>query len=292
MTRAPRIAVLPYATRWPAGLARVPLDRLDWPLGRPAGLAGQVGDLGPDDHLILFPTAALLLAPHRGVRARLTPMFVEPRAIQGGLARLAGALHGRFFALLTCDDRLIAAAPNAIRYTYGGTWVPEWEGVDTVKDRGLSLIASAKRALPGHRLRHAVAARLAAEGIAADVMGGGYRSFGAKAEGLARYRFTIAIENSRQRGYFTEKLIDAILCRTIPIYWGAPDIADHFDPAGMVVCETADDLIAAARHVTADAYAARLPAALANIPRAAGFADPLGNAARAVLGAATAAATG
>jgi hypothetical protein len=278
----PRIAVLPYNAAWPRGLARLPLAALDWPLGAPAGLAGAAGDLGPEDHLIVFPTAGLILAPHRGLRARLSLLFAEPRAIHGGLARLAAALHWRFLAILTCDERLIAAAPNARRFTYGGSWVPDWAGLDTEKDRPLSLIASAKRSLPGHRLRHRVAARLLREGIAADLLGGGYRPFGPKAEGLARYRFTVAIENSRQAGYFTEKLIDAILCRTIPIYWGAPDIAAHFDPAGLVVCDSEDAILAACRAATPETWAAMLPAALGNIPRAAAFADPLGNAARVV----------
>lgn len=278
----PRVAVLPYGARWPRGLARVPLGRLVWPLG-PAPEGGVVGDLGPEDHLIVFPSAAMMLAPHRGVRARRTLLIAEPRANEPVIARLAEWTARRFHRILTCDERVLAAAPNARAFTFGGCWVPGWQGLDLAKERDLSLIASAKRALPGHRLRHAVAARLASEGIAAEVMGGGYRAFADKHEGLARYRFSVVIENVRQRGYFTEKLIDAILCRTIPIYWGAPDIAAWFDTAGMIVCETEDEIVAAARAATAGAYACLLPAALGNIPRAAVFADPYGNAARAVL---------
>jgi hypothetical protein len=281
----PRVAVLPYAARFPRGLARVPLDALDWPLGRPEGLAGAVGDLGPGDHLIVYPSAAAILAPHRGLRARLSLMVAEPRPIHGALSRLAALMHWRFHRILTCDDRLIASVPNAVRFTYGGTWVPDWQALDCAKDRPLSLIASAKRSLPGHRLRHRVAARLQAAGIPAEVMGGGYRPFAAKAEGLARYRFSVVIENCRQRGYFTEKLIDAILCRTIPIYWGAPDIAEHFDPAGMIVCDSEESILDACRNATPESYAAMLPAARGNIARAAVFADPHGNAARAVLAA-------
>jgi hypothetical protein len=260
----------------------VPLNRLIWPLGGRPG-AGAVGDLRREDHLIVFPSWAMMLAPHRGVAARLSLMVAEPRANEPGMARLAALTARRFHRVLTCDDVLLAAVPNARAFTFGGCWVPGWARLDLTKDRGLSLIASAKRALPGHRLRHRVAARLAAEGIGADVMGGGYRPFADKHEGLARYRFSVVIENVRQRGYFTEKLIDAILCRTIPIYWGAPDIGDRFDTAGMIVCESEDEIIAACRGATADAYECLLPAALGNIPRAAVFADPYGNAARAVL---------
>ncbi len=280
--RAPRIAVLPYATPFPRGLARVPLTRLHWPL-EPAPDGGAVGDLLPDDHLIVFPSLATLLAPHRGVRAQLTPMLVEPRAVQPWAGRIAAALYRRFFAILTCDRAVLAAAPNAVPFTYGGSWVPDWRTRDLTKTAGLSLIASRKRALPGHRLRHEIARRLAADGIAADVMGGGYRPFADKGDGHAPYRFSVVIENSRQHGYFTEKLIDAILCRSVPIYWGDPAVAAVFDPAGMILCDDAEAILAACRDTGPDAYAARLPALLANIPRAAAYADPLGNAARAVL---------
>ena len=39
---------------------------------------------------------------------------------------------------------------------------------------------------------------------------------------LGDYRFTIAFENSEHVGYTTEKLIDAWLADTVPIYWGNP----------------------------------------------------------------------
>ena len=65
-------------------------------------------------------------------------------------------------------------------------------------------------------------------------MGRGYAPFEAKEDGLAPYRASVVIENSREPSYISEKLIDAALCRTLPIYWGAPDVADWFDPAGLI----------------------------------------------------------
>lgn len=49
-----------------------------------------------------------------------------------------------------------------------------------------------------------------------------------KYRGLANYRKSIAIENSSQKNYFTEKLIDCFVCNTLPIYWGCPNIFDFF----------------------------------------------------------------
>lgn len=41
---------------------------------------------------------------------------------------------------------------------------------------------------------------------------------------LSEYEFSIAIENSCEKGYTTEKFFDCLLCNTIPIYFGNPNI--------------------------------------------------------------------
>jgi len=41
---------------------------------------------------------------------------------------------------------------------------------------------------------------------------------------LARYKFMICFENSKHPGYVTEKLLNAYLGGTVPIYWGTPEV--------------------------------------------------------------------
>lgn len=48
------------------------------------------------------------------------------------------------------------------------------------------------------------------------------------------YKFVICCENSRHPGYVTEKIVSAMLANAIPIYLGAPDIADHFNPNAFI----------------------------------------------------------
>jgi hypothetical protein len=43
-------------------------------------------------------------------------------------------------------------------------------------------------------------------------------------------------ENSSVPGYITEKIIDAWVSGTIPIYWGAPDVAEHFNSEAFINC--------------------------------------------------------
>lgn len=46
-----------------------------------------------------------------------------------------------------------------------------------------------------------------------------------KWETLSRYDFVLCFENTARRGWLTEKLFEALRVGTIPIYWGASDIA-------------------------------------------------------------------
>lgn len=82
---------------------------------------------------------------------------------------------------------------------------------------------------------------------------------------LAECRFAICFENTEASGYTTEKLTDAFLARTVPIYWGNPDVARDFDPRSMILAHDFPSPEALADHVLAidrdeSAYAACLAA--------------------------------
>jgi hypothetical protein len=51
---------------------------------------------------------------------------------------------------------------------------------------------------------------------------------------LSQYKFTISFENCSTIGYNTEKLTDPMLAGSIPIYWGNPSIARHFNPQSFI----------------------------------------------------------
>jgi hypothetical protein len=56
-------------------------------------------------------------------------------------------------------------------------------------------------------------------------------------------KFSIIIENSEETNYFSEKLIDCLLTKTIPIYWGCPNINDYFDTNGFIIFENENDFL-------------------------------------------------
>lgn len=58
----------------------------------------------------------------------------------------------------------------------------------------------------------------------------GDKAMKAKLEWLVDYKFNICFENSTYPGYATEKLYEAYMGGTIPIYWGSPTIEVDFNP--------------------------------------------------------------
>lgn len=122
----------------------------------------------------------------------------------------------------------------------GGAWVRDW-GLHE-KHWLCSLIASDKSRVDGHQLRHLLAeADRKRDKPLFDLWGSGYRPSDSKEPMLRNYYYTVVIENTRSAGYFTEKLIDAILMGCVPIYWGDPLIGDTFDMDGIVVFDESTD---------------------------------------------------
>jgi hypothetical protein len=95
------------------------------------------------------------------------------------------------------------------------------------KSKVLSLIASTTDGTAGHRRRLDFVRRLR-ERSHIDVFGRGLRELPRKWEGLADYRYSIAIENCSYPDYWTEKIADCFLAEAIPFYYGCPNIGNYF----------------------------------------------------------------
>ena len=239
----PTIGVAPWTVRPGPGLADVPLSEIDFPLGLPGRLAGgRLGDLSAEDHVIFYPKSGFYRR-RMGIAAKPSLVIAEPRAVHGWHMALLRLYHRRFFRILTRDSRLLGQIPNGLFHNHTFTHVSRPEDVDTRKSKLCSLIASGKRDQAGHKLRHRVVRQIRAEGLNVDIMGRGYAPFEAKEEGLAPYHYSVIIENSREPAYITEKLIDACLCRTVPVYWGAPDVGDWVDPLGLILCDSESAIV-------------------------------------------------
>lgn len=104
----------------------------------------------------------------------------------------------------------------------------------------LSIILSPKKSLPGHAYRHTLCREMIRQNLPVHIYGGGSNAFlpfaGVKGPFEPRdtqkayepYKFHIAIENSVEPHYVTEKYLNAIALHAIPIYLGATQLDDYF----------------------------------------------------------------
>lgn len=86
---------------------------------------------------------------------------------------------------------------------------------------------------------------------------------GEKHQTLANYKFTLCFENAIFPGYVTEKIFDAILAGSVPVYLGDPNILDTVPREVFVDARTHGDAEKLHHHLAAmpeDEYHARLKA--------------------------------
>lgn len=142
------------------------------------------------------------------------------------------------------------------------------------KERMLSIIASFKQWLPGHKLRHEVIAKFRPH---IDVYGNGYNKvideydkYG-KIIALAPYCFTIVILNDPIEDAFSEALTDALAVGTIPIFWGTKNIGQYFNPDGIIQFTDIKELDAIIPSLSKELYMSKIEAVKDNIERTKGY---------------------
>jgi hypothetical protein len=69
--------------------------------------------------------------------------------------------------------------------------------------------------------------------------------------------FHICIENVSKPNFFTEKLIDCLLCKSIPVYVGCPNIETYFNTNGFVIVNSFKEAIEKCNELTEDFYNSR-----------------------------------
>lgn len=103
------------------------------------------------------------------------------------------------------------------------------------KPKTLSWVVGNAKDLPGHRKRLAFLAYIQRNGaLDIDLFGRAVQFIEDKWDGLAPYRYSLAIENSSSPDYWTEKIADCFLSWSVPIYYGCTNLEDYF-PSGSFI---------------------------------------------------------
>jgi hypothetical protein len=107
------------------------------------------------------------------------------------------------------------------------------------KTEPLSWITSNLNWLEGHRKRMAFL-ELLKKKVNFHLYGRGFTYIEDKWDGLAPYKYSLAIENFSNAYYWSEKIIDCFLAWTMPIYYGCTQINEFFPPESMVCIDIND----------------------------------------------------
>ena len=164
----------------------------------------------------------------------------------------------RFKYIITYDEILLSSLPNAIKYVWGTTWIQRdnYINIDiSLKKFRISSLVGGKALAPGHTVRHELydrqkefahfplAVYISTYGKPLpDIWNNVLLPNGDKINLFKEFQFSITIENSQQKNYFTEKLVDCLITKTIPIYWGCPNISEYFDTTGWIIFTNINDL--------------------------------------------------
>jgi len=159
---------------------------------------------------------------------------------ENGFAEKLNSFYGGAF--LTWHSQL-KKFPQYRPYVFGTSWITE-QPTSYAKKYGISTIFSNKSdsSFEGYSIRRQIEAQEQKYTIPTMV-------YGPKGSWLGQnigypqkskipsfdYMFQWAIENHQEEGYFTEKLLDCLIMKTVPIYYGDTKIGSRFDSRGIIV---------------------------------------------------------
>lgn len=167
-----------------------------------------------------------------------------------------------FDIILTYDDEILNKCNNSYFMPFGSTWIENFDYNGT-KNFSISHLTGSKMITYGHKLRHDIHYRQL------DIKNpinfyvsrhGGPKIFSGNSilgdfkNPLFESQFHICIENSNQKNLFTEKLIDALITKTIPIFWGCDNIGEFFNENGFIRVSNVYDVIEACNNINEETY--------------------------------------
>ena len=202
----------------------------------------------------------------------------EPYPSDQGLVQRVIDNHNFYDLILTWRESILQSCPNAVKFLFAGPYLsilgnefvipshvgwyttsePRYVGpLNSTKALSASFLTSHMNSLSGHHLRQEIFSRLpesvgvlpihkhrSPPRIDEDERGHFFTDF----------QYHVSVENCQYNNWMTEKLFDCFMAKTIPIYWGCPNLGEYFNLDGVIRFENYDDLIRALQSITPDMY--------------------------------------
>jgi hypothetical protein len=223
------------------------------------------------------------------------PQFLKP--IPEDTIRIFATIEpdGRYIDLInhnqSCFNYLITNEPVLLHLPQARLMVgfPAFVPVDPSEDKifGVSAIFSGRNSFPGHPLRHELWRRREEirmpkffyVGERTRMPGVDYSkelTITAKKTDKAiamQTMFHIAIDCFEKDNMFTEKLIDPLISKVIPIYWGAGNVNKYFEEYGIYQVHNVNEIINICKSLTENDYWRSIKAIRKNFKLAQQYSD-------------------
>lgn len=161
-----------------------------------------------------------------------------------------------FKCIITFDENVLKLK-NSKKLVFGTTWIDKkyWD-IKYTKKPSITTIIGGKNWVEGHVLRHKIynldsKIKIKNNIFISSQFRGNItkknnhlilgKDANSKIRCFEKSMFHLCIENSKQNNYFSEKLMDCFFTKTVPVYWGCPNIGDYFDTRGMIILDTNDE---------------------------------------------------
>ena len=182
------------------------------------------------------------------------PLAILPTVSEGALKNA-----DKFDRIYTFTQSILDKYPTAKLFEWGSSWL-DFKDLKLNKKPHITFVTSSKSQTPGHNLRLMIMRELnqIEEVNRMDVYAHISPPFHERRNDFfENAMFHIATENSRQKNYFTEKVIDCFASKTIPIYYGCPNLGDWFDMDGVITFTDVTDLRKIFDRINEDYYHSR-----------------------------------
>lgn len=175
--------------------------------------------------------------------------------------------HNIFDFVLTYEEEILSKVKNAVLFEYGTKWVNVDDYKKTNKNFSISTVCGFKTITNNHRIRQKFWMNqekiLNPKNFFISQYGGveifpGNNILGNEKTPMFDSMFHVCIENVSKKYFFTEKLIDCFLCKSIPIYLGCQNISEYFNIDGILIASNFNELIFTCNSVSEKFYNDRL----------------------------------
>jgi len=167
--------------------------------------------------------------------------------------------YQQFNCILTWGQDILNKCENALLLPFGTSFL-DYENkhkylASNKKYLEISFLCGAKNVIEGHKLRHSIYSQ--EQNIKPNKNWLYSHPHIDKYQLFETSMFHLAIENSKNQNFFTEKIIDAFITKTIPVYWGCPNIHEFFDTKGFFIFNTEEEFFNIVNNLTEKDYHSR-----------------------------------